>query len=164
MSGAETCQLDGELRNLMADRGLACLENLDESQSLKGRVFHLRGQLLREKQDYSSAVSWLQRATDIDASNLDIYLGLGWYYKRLGRIDLAIESLERAVDIEDSTGIIQYNLSCYWALAGHVKLALTHLSNAFDINATLRDLVATEEDFDPIRTDPDFLALTTVIV
>ena len=39
-----------------------------------------------------------------------------------------------------------------------------HLSNAFELNPEYKNYVAQESDFDGIRNDPDFLALTTVIV
>jgi tetratricopeptide (TPR) repeat protein len=163
MSGDDEFKLDTELLNRMADRGLQCLDNLDESVSIQAEVFNLRGQLLRTADRFNDAIVWLQRSTDLDAENLETYLGLGWCYKRLGRIDLAIESLERALEIPDRTGIVHYNLACYWALAGHVKLAVEYLTAAFEIDPHYRKVLADEPDFDPIRNHPDFLALTAII-
>ena len=89
MSGDDDVKLDTELLNRMADRGLQCLHELDDFLSIQAEVFNLRGQLLRAADRFSEAIVWLQRSTDLDAENLDTYLGLGWCYKRLGRVDLA---------------------------------------------------------------------------
>lgn len=162
MSGDDDVKLDTELLNRMADRGLQCLHELDDFLSIQAEVFNLRGQLLRAADRFSEAIVWLQRSTDLDAENLDTYLGLGWCYKRLGRVDLAIESLERALEIPDNSGIIHFNLACYWALAGHVKLAVEHLAAAFEIDPHYRKMLADERDLDPIRNHPDFLALCAI--
>ena len=72
--------------------------------------------------------------------------------------------LEEALMADSSEAIIHYNLACYWSLAGNSKLALAYLSRAFELDSSYRDFVAKESDFDPIRSHPDFQALTSVIV
>ena len=114
----------------------------------------------------SAAISrrWVFAAASLDTENLNIWLSLGWCYKRLSRLDLAIQSLEEALSIAPDDAIIYYNLACYWSLANNVKLALAYLTRAFDIDPTFRDLVPNETDFDPIRAHPGFLEVTSVIV
>ena len=51
---------------------------------------------------------------------LSLWLALGWCYKRIGRIDLAIESLEEALSIEPNDALIHYNLACYWSGPGNM--------------------------------------------
>ena len=162
MIGDDNIQLDTALLELMADRGLRSLEALDEVFSIQAEVFHLRGQLLRASKRYGDAIAWLQRSIDLDSNNLEAYLGLGWCYKRLGQVDLAIEALEHALGIPDETGIVQYNLACYWALVSHIKLAVEYLSRALEIDPHYRSMLASEPDFDTIRNQPDFLALTAI--
>ncbi|MEC7497648.1 MAG: tetratricopeptide repeat protein [Planctomycetota bacterium] len=162
MIGDDNIQLDTALLELMADRGLRSLEALDEVFSIQAEVFHLRGQLLRASKRYGDAIAWLQRSIDLDSKNLEAYLGLGWCYKRLGQVDLAIEALEHALDIPDETGIVQYNLACYWALVSHIKLAVEYLARALEIDPHYRSMLASEPDFDTIRNQPDFLALTAI--
>jgi tetratricopeptide (TPR) repeat protein len=82
----------------------------------------------------------------------------------VGRLDLAIESLERAMEIDAGQSIVYYNLACYWSLASNAKLALAYLTRAFDLDPSFRELVDDEEDFDPIRSDPRFRELTSMIV
>jgi tetratricopeptide (TPR) repeat protein len=79
-------------------------------------------------------------------------------------LDRAIESLEEALTVDPSGAIIHYNLACYWSLAGSVDVALAYLGNAFEIDASFRDLVDGEVDFDPIREHPAFRELTSVAV
>ena len=91
-------------------------------------------------------------------------LALGWCYKRTGQLAKAIEALERAVKIDSSEAILHYNLACYWSLARNRTLALRYLSQALEIDANFRDMISDEPDFNPLRHDPEFIALTSVIV
>ncbi len=106
----------------------------------------------------------LEAAAQLDPENIHIALALGWCYKRVGRLDLAIESLERILEYDNGNGIIFYNLACYWSLAGGKSHALDYLTQAFALNPDYRDMVGSESDFNPLRNDPDFQALTSIIV
>jgi len=92
-----------------------------------------------------------------------VWLALGWCYKRMNRLDLAIESLEEASEVNSEQAIIQYNLACYWSLAGNVDQAVFYLSRAFDIDTNFRNLVSGESDFDPIRSEAEFRMLNGLI-
>ena len=111
----------------------------------------------------AEAIDALQSCSEKAPSRIDIYLALGWCYKRTGRLDLAIQSLERAVEIDPTQAILHYNLACYWSLARNRRRALQHLANALDIDGNFRSLVIGEQDFDPLRNDPLFQSLTAVI-
>ncbi|MCH5374670.1 MAG: tetratricopeptide repeat protein, partial [Planctomycetes bacterium] len=100
----------------------------------------------------------------LEPDNIHVWLALGWCYKRIGRLDRAIESLEEALAVDPSGAIIHYNLACYWSLAGNVEVSLAYLTNAFEIDRSFRDLVYDEVDFDPIREHPAFRELTSVVV
>ncbi len=92
-------------------------------------------------------------------------MALGWCYKRIGRIDLAIESLEEAKSSKPNLAIIHYNLACYWSLAKNKSRALSeYLAHAFQIDPDYRELVHREHDFDPIRDDPEFRQMTAMMV
>ena len=91
-------------------------------------------------------------------------LALGWCYKRTGQLAKAIEVLERAVKVDPSEGVLHYNLACYWSLARNRTLALRYLSKALEIDSNFRDMVPDEQDFNPLRHDAEFIALTGVIV
>jgi len=157
----------GEHRNRLANRALEMLDQLEfESPRLRllARVNYLKGQALSIMERYAEAVQPLLAASRHDGDNLHIWLSLGWCYKRVGRLDLAIEALEEALAIDPDYAIIHYNLACYWSLAKNPKLAVAYLASSFDIDSSYRDLVAAEPDFDTVRNHPDFLALTSVVV
>jgi hypothetical protein len=50
------------------------------------------------------------------------------------------------------------------SLGGRVQAAIEHLARAIAIDGRFRDLTEVEPDFDPIRTDPRFVAATSVTV
>jgi len=72
--------------------------------------------------------------------------------------------LEEALQVEPGDALLHYNLACYWSLAGGKRRALKYLAAALRIDSEYRDLVDAEHDFDPIRDDPDFVSLVSVIV
>ena len=153
-----------EVRNRLAERALEALQHLDETHVNRTRVLYLRGQALLTMERFSEAIVPLETATQNDDQDIHLWLSLGWCYKRVGRLDLAIQALEEAIAVEPDQALIHYNLACYWSLANNPKLAVKYLSSAFEIDPNYRDMVSSEADFDKIRNHPDFLALTTVIV
>jgi tetratricopeptide (TPR) repeat protein len=112
---------------------------------------------------YEEALLPLQRSADLIPDDIQVMLALAWCYKRTGQLAKAIESLEKAVHIDPSEAVLHYNLACYWSLARNRTLALRYLSRALEIDANFRDLVPDESDFNSLRHDPDFIALTGAI-
>ena len=161
---ADQWPLRPEVRDPLALRVLATLDLVDSDHGRRAHVLYLRGQALRSMQRYSEAVLPLKESAEHDPDNLNVWLALGWCYKRSGRLDLAIQALEDAMNVDPSQGIIYYNLACYWALAKNVKLAVAYLGRAFDLDPNYRDLVPVERDFDLIRDHRDFQSATSVIV
>ncbi len=151
-------------RNRLAQRVLDVLGRLDSNSSRRAQVLFLRGQALRVMERYLDALYPLEEAAKLDPENIHIWLALGWCHKRGGRLDLAIQSLEEALSVDPDEAIIHYNLACYWSLANNAMLAVTYLSRAFELDTRLRDLVPQESDFDPIRKNSHFQALTSVVV
>jgi tetratricopeptide (TPR) repeat protein len=54
---------------------------------------------------------------------------------------------------------IAYNVACTESLAGEKEAAIEHLRMAIDSSERLRELIATDTDFDPIREEPAFKEL-----
>lgn len=157
-------EAEGYLELGMAKHALLALAQLDHSENQGIRILSLRGEALRMASRYKEAITALRRAAALSPDDIHLWLGLGWCYKRTRQMNLAIESLNEAVVIEPGSSLIHYNLACYWSLAGNKNQALQYLSTAIDIDSDYRDLLDTESDLDPIREDPEFLALTNVIV
>jgi tetratricopeptide (TPR) repeat protein len=151
-------------RDVLAERAL---EQLEQAKQLGGATFealYLEGEALRTLERWTDAVVPLEAARRDNASNMHVNLALAWCYKRMDRLDLAIESLEEALALEPTAGILHYNLACYWSLAGNARRAVEYLSEAFDLDPDYRDMVGSEQDFNAIRQHPAFISLTSVIV
>jgi tetratricopeptide (TPR) repeat protein len=157
-------RLPRELRVPLAQRAIAALDRVGSQADWSAQALFLRGQALRLMERYSEAIEPLKRAVEITPANPHLYLALGWCYKRCQRIDLAIEALEDALEFVPDLAILHYNLACYWSLARNVKLAVSYLARAFELDCVYRDQVATEPDFDPVRSHPHFQSLLSVVV
>jgi tetratricopeptide (TPR) repeat protein len=156
-------EAEGYIELGMNEHALRSLQRRGALVHGNGRACYLMGETLRELSRYEEALLPLQRSADLVPDDIHVMLALAWCYKRTGQLAKAIESLERAVQVDPSEGVLHYNLACYWSLARNRTLALRYLSRALEIDANLRDLIADEADFNPLRHDPDFIALTGAI-
>lgn len=148
----------------LLERALEELRQLPDEVRRGGAASLVEGEALRAMGSWQEALGPLGRATAADPARLEAWLGLGWCYKRLGRLADAIRSLEAGLKSAPRQAILLYNLACYHSLDGNVAVAIDHLTRAIAIDARFRDLTGTERDFDPIRSDPRFVAATHVIV
>ncbi len=157
-------QAEGYLELGMARHALEVLSRCGELENLTDHGLYLLGESLRTLERYGEAIVPLKRAAQGDPNNMHIWLALGWCYKRIARLDLAIESLEEALSAEPNEALVHYNLACYWSLANNKRQALSYLARAIHLKESYRSMVADESDFDPIRQDPAFQALVRVTV
>lgn len=153
-----------KLREPIVARALAILNEMGCAGAHQAHALYLRGQALRIAERWEEAILPLAEAAELEPQNTGHWLALAWCQKRIGRVDLAIQSLEEALAADPEQGIIYYSLACYWALQNNVSLAVEYLARAFDIDPNYRDLVKDEHDFDAIRHHPGFRAVTKVIV
>ena len=147
----------------MLEHALRALERRGSLVHANGRACYMLGEALRELSRYEEALGPLERSADLIPDDIHVWLALGWCYKRTGQIGKAIEALERALLVDSSEAILHYNLACYWSLVRNHPTAIQYLSRALEINVNFRDLVADEPDFDSIRNDAEFVALTSVV-
>ena len=157
-------EAEGYLELGMARHALDALARLGDPNGFCGQSLYLWGEALRELERYDEAIAPLKKAAQSQPGNIQVWIALGWCHKRTGRIDLAIKALEEALCVDPAEALIHYNLACYWSLAGSKRRALGYLSQALVINPRYRDLIDDEPDFDPIRSDPEFQAVTSIIV
>ncbi len=157
-------QAEGYLELGMPRHALEVLGRCGDPDSLPDHALYLQGECLRALDRFREALQPLTKAAAGSPDNIPVWLSLGWCYKRIGRLDMAIESLEEALALEPNDALVHYNLACYWSLAKNKRQALAFLSRAIDLKDHYRSLVAAESDFDPIRSDPAFQALVRVTV
>ena len=112
-------EAEGYLELDMPQHALDALMRLAKTDfSTSPKYYFLRGEALRATQQFGDALAPLNKAAELAPGNVHVWLALGWCYKRIGEIDLAIGSLERALDVEEDEALIYYNLACYWSIAG----------------------------------------------
>lgn len=157
-------QAEGYLELGLAQRALDTLAQLGDPESFGSQLLHLQGEALRSLERYGEALVPLEKAAEGDPQNIHIWLAIAWCRKRTGRLALAIEAVEQALEAEPTEAILHYNLACYLSLAGENRRAVRSLSRALRIDPHYREMIDKESDFDPIRNDPDFLALTSIVV
>ncbi|MBY0587784.1 hypothetical protein K2X85_11450 [bacterium] len=163
---------EGFLELGLAEPALESLEGVSpKAREEDAYSFHsLAGEAYRLLQNYDSALGHLLQAKKSRSNQISTYIGLGWCWKRLGKLDKAIESLQEAEVIalksgeESSLALVLFNLACYYSLAGQKELMLDRLRKAFLIEANYRHSVADESDFDPFRDDPDFVQLISEVI
>jgi tetratricopeptide (TPR) repeat protein len=154
-------QAEGYLDLGMTDHALSTLARAGERLSAHGH--YLQGEALRAAERYAEALPPLRRAAQRMAGKITpVWLALAWCYKRTAQLSLAIDAMERALEDEPREALLHYNLACYLSLARAPRRALAHLSRAFGLDPHYRAMVDGESDFDPIRSDPQFQALTSV--
>lgn len=162
--GDERQALSAANRERLGSRALAVLAQLDPKTGQRAHATFLTGLVYRAMGRFSEAIEPLLASSKLDPSNVHIWLSLGWCYKRIQRVDLAIDALQEALRNGGAEAIVHYNLACYWSLLGNVRSAVRELAQAFELDAEYREQVAGEADFDPIRSHPDFLSLVSSVI
>jgi tetratricopeptide (TPR) repeat protein len=153
-------EAEGYLELGLGRQALAAVERLGNPAEFGPTTLYLWGESLRSVERYEEAIAPLTQAVQADGENIHIWLALGWCYKRTGRIEMAIGALEKALLADPNEALLHYNLACYLSLARQKDGALDHLSRALSIEPRYRELIEAEADFAPLRSDPDFQALT----
>jgi len=147
-------------------RALAEIAALPADTQLTPQASLVSGAALRSLGEWQAAIAPLERASLAGprAARLEAWMGLGWCWKRLDRVDLAIAALESGLAVFPGLPVLHYNLACYHSLAGNVPAAIDHLQKAIELDDTFRDLTGSESDFDSIRSDPRFVAVVHVAI
>jgi tetratricopeptide (TPR) repeat protein len=148
----------------LLERSLDELRQLPDEVRQGGLASLIEGEALRALGSWSEALGPLTRAAEAEPGRIEAWLGMGWCCKRLGRLGDAIRALQNGLDASPRQPILLYNLACYHSLAGNVTAAIDHLTRAIALDARFRDLTGSERDFDPIRSDPRFVAATHMVV
>ena len=153
-------EAEGYLELGMPRQAISTLARLGGSAAADASTLYLQGEALRVLERYADALDPLRRAADAEPENIRVWIALGWCYKRTGRLDMAIEAMETALAVDPDEPMIRYNLACYWSVAGRKRQALGYLEQALSLDPTYRDRLEHEPDFNAIRSDPEFQAIS----
>lgn len=147
---------EGYLLLELPDAALRQLSIFQDIEATPPAVEQLRGEVFRQKEDFERALKHFERVPADAGNHVELRLSMAWCFKRIGRLDKAIESMKAAYRASPKTAIVLYNLACYYSLAGEKEEAMSWLGRAIRMDGSLRHRVPSESDFDPIRNDQDF--------
>jgi tetratricopeptide (TPR) repeat protein len=173
----------GYLELNMPEHALRELNRIDDPETSVLDFNRLRGEALRALDRFEDALEAYGSAHAVDSDDIGVLAGMAWCYKRTGQLPKAIEAMEQAYQAHPKELIVLYNLACYFSLAGEKAQALSWLGRALrmesslrkqqsegesglaswgfsQLEPSLRERIAEEPDFDPLRNDPDFQYLT----
>ena len=155
--------VDSEYVARLARRAIEILARLERSTDQRGLLRYLQGWGWLLLEEYDQALTNLHEAANWMPENTDVWLLQGRCHLQLGNLDMAVQATEEAFLANDMDARVHYQLARCWSLANSSKLAVAHLSRAIDLDAGYRDFVAGERDFDPIREDPQFVTLLSIV-
>jgi tetratricopeptide (TPR) repeat protein len=75
--------------------------------------------------------------------------------------EAAIAKQLTVIEKRPADPVAHFNAACFAARAGRTDDAIEHLRRAVEINARVKELMATDEDLDSVRTDQRFAELAT---
>lgn len=140
----------------MPRQALRELRRVSDDAEHAAALHSLRGEALRQNENFDEALRAYQHALALDPSDLITLLGIAWCNKRIDRLDDAIAVMHRAYDAAPNEAVVLYNLACYYALADNKVDALSWLGRALRLDAGLAREIPEETDFDSLRNDEDF--------
>jgi tetratricopeptide (TPR) repeat protein len=75
--------------------------------------------------------------------------------------DTALAKQLVVVDKRPTDAVARFNAGCFAARGGRADEAIEHLRRAAELNPRVKELIASDEDLDSLRTDRRFAELTT---
>ncbi|MES2789996.1 MAG: tetratricopeptide repeat protein [Planctomycetota bacterium] len=147
---------EGYLMLEMPQHALECLDAIIDPERAQFASNYLRGMVLRQMGDHQAALDAFDVALEEQPEHMSLLLAMAWCYKRTDRLERAITAMEQAYAADPTEPIVLYNLACYWSLAGNKSQALSWLGRALRMDGDLKRLISDEQDFDRLRSDPDF--------
>jgi Flp pilus assembly protein TadD len=146
----------------MPEHALRALDQVSDREAAAFEYYWLRGDALRTAGNFEEALAALSRAREEQPDELSVLMAMAWCYKRTDRLSQAISAMEEAYRAHPKVAIVLYNMACYYSLADDKMQALSWLGRALRMQTALRQRIAAESDFDPLRNDPDFQYLTNL--
>jgi tetratricopeptide (TPR) repeat protein len=92
-----------------------------------------------------------------DDARSHIYYGIE--LAQVGRIDEAKAEVKKALELSPGDPLMLYNAACCYARIGETKAALTSLKESVMAGLQDYDWIRTDPDFDSIREEPEYIEL-----
>jgi len=101
----------------------------------------------------------LMEAVALEPERPETFVHLAYVDRRNVSLDKAIETIHKAIELKPDLPLANYNLACYHAVKGEPDEALRYLRRAVNVEPHYREIARADEDFDSLRTTPDFRRL-----
>lgn len=108
--------------------------------------------------DHTDPIGELRRIFDMWKGEALIYEG--YRLCEQGSWEQAFARGREAVAMAPDQGEPRYHLACYYSKAGERELALAELAGAVALDPSLKPRAQEDPDFEPLRSDPEFTAIT----
>ena len=137
------------------------LESIEGDHRLSNEVLILRSDLYMQAKQWDLLEAMARKLAQRDPSYEKGWIDRAYALREMERVPAAKAVLLEAEPIHGKeSGVLHYNLACYLSLSGDPATSVEHLAKAIELDDRYRGLTEAEPDFDPIRTDPRFLAAT----
>ena len=172
----EAIRLNPDYATAYTNRGLVyhyqgdyeqAIANYDEAIRLKpdyADAYNNRGNSYSNLGQHEQAIADYTEAIRLKPDDADAYTGRGVAYRYMGNINQAIADFDEAIRLKPDDALAHYNKACSYSIQGQVAPAVRSLRQALELDQANgstenRDDAQTDSDFDPIRTEPEFVAL-----
>jgi len=117
---------------------------------------------------FNEAIEKYKKAIEIKPDKHEAYYNWGNALLDLGEMENnpnlfneAIEKYKKAVEIKPDKHEAYYNLACAYSLLNEPQSALKYLKKAIEYDPDNRKEASEDEDFAPLRENPEFIALVS---
>jgi tetratricopeptide (TPR) repeat protein len=120
----------------------------------------IRADFLRENDRFEESEKEFSEALRLDPDNDLAVIGLAKVFRRLNRLDQAVQLLTEFIDRSPSSSRAIYNRACYKLLLGQRSDAISDLKRAAQISPDYCEYAKKDQDFASLWSDPEFLRIT----
>jgi len=153
-------QFRAALKNFSAATRLFRKESYAKAQQLFEKVASSPAHELAERARVHLALCQQRRARSAPApKNPEEYYNVGVAELNARHLELAIEHLSKADKTAPNREHVKYALAAAHALQGNTDVAIEHLRVAIALRSGNRFLARSDEDFQPVASDPRFKRL-----
>lgn len=118
------------------------------------------GRVALDRGDLEAAIGWFETATAVDSDLEAAHFCIGLCLDELGRVEAAADVLGHAHELAPGDPMTRYALASALARTGREAEAIGLLGPLVRRSEAFTELLREDAEFDALRDDPRFLALT----
>jgi Flp pilus assembly protein TadD len=128
------------------------------------RALTILGRILFVKEEYGQAEDVFRRQLELEPDNSTALNNLGSTLVRLNKLSEAINYTARSYELSPDSPEIMLNLAGLYSMTGDKKNAVALLRKVYKIIGSAMITLSSDESFDNIRNDPEFIELMTQVM